>query len=110
MLIVSGGRARYNVANDGVEFSLSQRGRGPSDYCSPSDPHYDRVEDTHDMIPHYEREGFITNEVKIMLLCTHKILYDCDIQCIHYLQYSQVNYYSQVEACAAEYSTILEQV
>ena len=26
------------------------------------------------------------------------------------LQYSQVNYYSQVEACAAEYSTILEQV
>ena len=26
------------------------------------------------------------------------------------LQYSQVNYYSQVEVCAAEYSTILEQV
>ena len=62
MLIVPKGRARYNVKNDGV---VSLQGVGPSDY-SPADPHYDRVDNMYEMIPHYERETFITNEVQIL--------------------------------------------
>ena len=63
ILLVPRGRAKYNVANDGVEFSLSLRGVGSSDYSHPADPHYDRVDNMYEMIPHYERETFITNEV-----------------------------------------------
>ena len=63
MLIVPTGRARYNVANSGVEFSLSLRGVGPLDF-SPANPHYDRVDN---MIPHYEQGTFTTNEVQIII-------------------------------------------
>ena len=58
------GRARYNVAN-GVEFSLRQRGVEPSHYSYPTDPHYDRVDNVYEMIPHYEQGTFTTSEVKI---------------------------------------------
>lgn len=68
MLTVPSGRARYNVANSGVEFSLSLRGVGPSDY-SPADPHYDRIDNVYEMIPHYEQETFTTNEVQIINGC-----------------------------------------
>lgn len=69
------GRARYNVSNGGIEFSLSQRGVEPSNYNHPADPHYDRIDNTYDVIPHYEQETFITNEVESTmsynrLLCT----------------------------------------
>ena len=63
ILIVHNGRARYNVTNDGVEFSLSPRGVAPSDY-NPANPHYDRVDNMYEMIPHYEQETFTTNEVQ----------------------------------------------
>ena len=56
------GRTRYNVANPGVEFSLSLRGVGPSNY-SPADPRYDRIDNMYEMIP-YEQGTFTTNEVQ----------------------------------------------
>lgn len=66
ILIVPTGRARYNVTNSAVEFSMSQRGVGPSNY-NPADLHYDRVDNMYEMIPHYEQETFTTNEVRVTL-------------------------------------------
>ena len=63
------GRARYNVKNGGIEFSLSQQGVGPSHYSHPADPHYDRIDNMYDVIPHYEQGTSTTSEVQLIKGC-----------------------------------------